>query len=94
MNLRKFAQGQECTMRLPGICNHNSETVVLCHLRVANIAGFGQKPPDLCAVHACSSCHDALDGRTDQDGKLWPHDDRPADILFALARTLARIELD
>jgi hypothetical protein len=54
-------------MRLPGVCNYNAETTVLAHLRRAGSAGMGQKPADVCAVLACSSCHDALDGRGNAD---------------------------
>lgn len=82
-NLRKAARGRECTVRLPGICNHNSETTVLAHLRRAGIAGMGQKPVDLCAVRACSSCHDAIDGRA--NARLYDYDGM---ILDALCRTL------
>ncbi|MGV3346389.1 nuclease domain-containing protein, partial [Enterobacteriaceae bacterium LUAb1] len=36
-NLRKEAKGRECQVRIPGICNGNSETVVLAHLRMAGV---------------------------------------------------------
>lgn len=49
---------------------------------------MGVKPPSLVAVHACSACHDALDGRTDPQAKVWPKENRQADILRALVRTL------
>ena len=62
MNLRKLAERQECMLRLPGICNHNPETTVLAHIR-NQWFGAGSKPPDICAIFACSSCHDAIDGR-------------------------------
>jgi hypothetical protein len=62
VNLRKLAEGQVCSVRLPG-CQHSPETVVLAHIRRANIAGTGQKPPDLCACFACMSCHSIIDGR-------------------------------
>lgn len=58
--LRKSAKGQECQVRIPGICNGNNETTVLAHL---NGGGMGTKKSDLMAAFACSSCHDALDGR-------------------------------
>lgn len=51
-------------MRLPLICNHNPETVVLAHVRRGYTAGKGQKPNDLLGVLACSACHDELDRRT------------------------------
>ncbi|KLU14709.1 MULTISPECIES: DUF1364 domain-containing protein [Xenorhabdus] len=63
-NLRKEARGRECQVRIPGICNGNSETVVLAHYRMAGICGTGMKPPDLLGAWACSACHDEIDRRT------------------------------
>lgn len=63
-NLRKEAQGRECQVRLPGICNGNSETVVLAHYRMAGLCGVGMKPNDLFGAWACSACHDEIDRRT------------------------------
>lgn len=64
-DLRTFARGKPCMVRLAGICNFNPETTVLAHIRRANVAGMGQKPSNFAAVWACSSCHDAIDGRTE-----------------------------
>lgn len=36
-NLRKEARGRECQVRLVGVCNHNPETVVLAHYRMAGL---------------------------------------------------------
>jgi len=69
--LRDSALGESCTLRLPGICNHDTDTVVLCHLRHLSSAGIGQKPDDTAAVYACSACHDAIDGRTRTDMTQW-----------------------
>lgn len=62
------ARGQDCLIRVPGICNHNPETTVFCHVPGA---GMGMKSvykgPDGKEVdigsYGCSSCHDAVDGR-------------------------------
>ncbi len=62
MNLRKLARGQDCKLRIPMCCNFNPETTVLAHIRLG-FGGIGIKPTDWCGVHACSSCHDAIDGR-------------------------------
>ncbi len=61
--LTKLAKGKDCQVRLPGICNFNSETTVLSHYRLAGTCGMGMKPPDLLGAWACSSCHDIVDGR-------------------------------
>ncbi len=84
LNLRKFAKGKICQLRLPGVCNFYIETTVLAHVRRGGVAGMRQKPPDLCGIHACSNCHSALDGRLGP--KKEPSD---TDVLEALCRTLA-----
>lgn len=66
--LRKEARGRGCTVRIPGVCNFNSETVVLAHIRVAGVSGMGLKSPDLLGAWACSNCHDEIDGRTHTSG--------------------------
>ncbi|WP_289281545.1 MULTISPECIES: DUF1364 domain-containing protein [unclassified Methylophaga] len=59
--MRKSARGQECQVRLIGICNFNPETTVLAHL---GGGGIGMKKNDIHGAFCCSACHDALDGRT------------------------------
>lgn len=62
--IRKAARGEDCTIRIPGVCNFDSETTVLCHSnRLADGKGMGLKAPDTAAAFGCSSCHDVLDGR-------------------------------
>ena len=80
--LRQSASGEQCTLRL-GCCNHNPETTVLAHLRLFSMAGMGAKPPDWCAVFACSACHDALDGRSHEP---WGWDDVARALIFTLRR--------
>ncbi len=60
--IRESAKGQECQVRIPGVCNFNPETTVLAH--VGKGSGMGQKCDDIHATYACSSCHDVMDGRT------------------------------
>ena len=59
--LRDSARGQECQVRLPGICNFDRATTVLAHL---NGGGMAMKQSDLFGAYSCSSCHDIVDGRT------------------------------
>lgn len=65
--LTKLARGRECQVRLP-CCNHNPETTVLAHFRLAGICGIGMKPHDILGAWACSACHDEIDRRT----RLFP----------------------
>lgn len=85
-NLRDFAEGKPCTLRFPG-CDGGGETTVLAHIRIGNIAGVGQKPPDLCGAHSCVNCHDILDGR-----KKAPADfNLELRTLMGVIRTLAEV---
>ena len=86
MNLRKLAKGQECMLRLPGICNGNPETTVLAHIR-RGFYGMGIKPVDWAGVWCCSSCHDAYDRRS-QAGTQ--RSDLDAEMLRALCQQLAK----
>ncbi len=65
MNLREYAKGKPCMIRLVGICNRDDTTTVLCHERVSGLSGAGLKSPDFFAAWGCSCCHDVVDGRVD-----------------------------
>ncbi len=80
--LRQSAQGETCTLRLPG-CQCGRVDVFLCHLRFFGWAGIAQKPHDFLAVFACQHCHDVIDRRTDGE---WGFED----LLRALGETLMR----
>jgi len=64
MNLRDYARGQECQIRIPGVCCGDDSTVVLCHLRMAGITGTGMKAPDELGAWGCHTCHAETDRRT------------------------------
>lgn len=83
--IRQSARGKNCTLRIPGICNHDSNTVTLCHLN-SNSKGVGNKSHDIHAVYACSSCHDWLDGRL-TDSSLPQVPKKGSEALRALLET-------
>jgi hypothetical protein len=62
--ITKSAKGEDCTIRLGGVCNGNPETVVLAHLNGVRFGhGVSHKVSDMFGAYACSCCHDAVDGR-------------------------------
>lgn len=62
--IRASARNEECTIRIPGVCNFDVATTVLCHSNdLADGKGMGIKAPDTCAAYGCSACHDVVDGR-------------------------------
>jgi len=70
MNLRRLAQGRQCQIRLPGVCNGNPETTVLAHFRMGGVSGLGMKSPDVIAAWACSACHSVVDSYKDDATQL------------------------
>ena len=64
--LREAARGQSCTVRLPGVCNGNPDTVVLAHAPAGG-RGIARKADDSHAAFACDACHSVLDGRAKSD---------------------------
>lgn len=66
-DLRKQARGRQCQVRLQNICNHNHETTVLAHVRLAGISGLGIKSPDILGTWACNSCHAYCDSHHDAE---------------------------
>jgi hypothetical protein len=69
-NLRLYAKGQNCQVRLENVCNHNPETTVLAHFRISGISGMGLKAPDLLGAWACSNCHSYVDTHHDDSTRL------------------------
>jgi hypothetical protein len=66
--LRDSARGQDCTLRLPGICQGGTDTTVLCHMPShIGLKGMGMKVPDYWACFGCHACHDVIDGRKPDD---------------------------
>ena len=90
MSLRKEAKGRGCMVRIPGVCNFNSETVVLAHIRLTGISGMGMKSPDLIGAWACSACHDEIDGRTNRSGLT--RDELRLAHYDGMARTIVQLE--
>ena len=63
--IRDSANGEECHVRLVGICNGRTDTTVWSHWPGLDAdRGMGIKALDLCGAYACAACHDAVDGRT------------------------------
>lgn len=89
--IRGAAQGEDCTLRIPGVCNRDPATTVLCHSnRLADGKGMGLKAPDTAAAFGCSACHDVLDGRRPLPANLTREQlDRGFDA--AVVRTHARL---
>lgn len=63
IDLRKYAKGKPCLVRVPGWCNNEPETTVLAHYRLIGYSGMSLKNEDLMGAFCCSTCHDLVDGR-------------------------------
>ena len=87
-DLRKYARGQDCQVRIPFVCNRDPATTVLAHIRLSGVSGMGIKAPDLLGAWACEACHSAVDYRTKTD--LSP-DVLRLYHLEGMARTIAKL---
>lgn len=58
------AKGRDCEIRIPGVCNRDPDTVVLCHLPSH---GMGSKSDDIHGAFGCYDCHQAVDGHIKTD---------------------------
>ena len=81
---RISARGEQCTFQIPGVCNGDVETTVLCHLKTG---GMGLKCHDVVSAYGCSDCHDVIDGRR---RGIITADEREFYKFKALTRTLTR----
>jgi hypothetical protein len=64
--LTELARGQDCTFRVPGVCNRNPETTVWCHSNESEHGkGVGCKSHDPHGAFGCSACHDWYDRTRD-----------------------------
>ena len=60
--ITKSARGEECQVRIIGVCNHNPETTVWAHCNsLAAGHGRGLKAMDELGAYCCSDCHDVYD---------------------------------
>lgn len=85
--LRDMAKDKPCMIRL-SVCNGNKATTVLAHYRNSQNAGVGIKPNDMIGAWACSSCHDAVDGRLKTE---YSKDELERAHLDGMARTIKAI---
>ena len=73
------SRGQECTMRVAGVCNYDPETTIPAHINTSG-GKMGGKTHDFMVVDCCSDCHDWLD----------QHKGTEEDRLFYTRRALER----
>ena len=74
--ITESARGQECQVRIPGVCSGDSSTVVWAHaIGTASGKGIGMKSHDVLGAYACQKCHDAYDRRirTNHDRQFIEH---------------------
>lgn len=62
--IRESARGEDCTVRLPGVCTFDPAMTIWSHARW-NSAGKGKsiKAVDLAGAYACTSCDQVYDGQ-------------------------------
>ena len=63
-SIRDSARGEECTVRIVGVCTGDTATTVWSHGPFNDAGkGMGIKGLDLVGCYSCWACHDVVDGR-------------------------------
>lgn len=57
--IMQSAKGEDCTLRLTGVCNFNPETTIAAH--IGSRRGMACKCGDNMVVYSCSNCHGEID---------------------------------
>lgn len=83
---REASRGAECSLRIPGVCCHDTETTVGAHLRLPFLSGAAQKPDDLFIMDACHACHTYQEAL----GMKQVDEIGAREILYALTQTQMR----
>jgi hypothetical protein len=86
--LMDFAREQTCTLRIPGVCNNDPATTVAAHVP-GPLKSQNSKVADWFCVHACSACHDCLDGRW--RSSVWDDGQKVKMIIRAIYETQSRL---
>jgi hypothetical protein len=60
--ITRSAKGENCTIRLGGVCTHDNETTVYAHISGVRF-GHGVGIKTNFGAYACCACHDVLDNR-------------------------------
>ena len=77
--IRQSARGEDCDVRIAGVCNFDPATTVWSHYPgLAGGRGMGLKSLDACGVYCCSACHDLADDRAPA-----PHGMTRQDVMLA-----------
>ncbi len=84
--ITESARGEQCQVRIYGVCNRDPETVVWAHANGSAAGkGIGMKSPDLLGAYACHACHDLYDRR-----RPLPREFNRADVELAFWHGHAR----
>lgn len=60
--ITESARGEQCHIRMPGICNFNPETTVWCHGNGSAVGkGLWMKAHDILGAYGCFACHQVYD---------------------------------
>lgn len=86
--LTAAANGQPCTLQIPGLCCNDPERTVPCHSPLGEDRN-GTKAPDFALADGCTPCHDYLDRRTKLNGEHINDEDQHFYTHRGIMRTLA-----
>lgn len=87
--ITQSAKGEDCTLRIPTVCNGNTTTTIFAH--IPGNKGTATKNHDIFGVYCCSACHDWMDRRIPESMYHFPSKLRYKEILRALQETQLKL---
>jgi hypothetical protein len=91
--IRRAACGEECTLRIGGVCNYDPATSVWCHSnRLEHGKGMGTKAHDIFGCIGCSACHAFYDGGYVRAGWTRAEVEHAFDIAMGISHGVLRLK--
>lgn len=89
--IRESARGEDCTVRIPGICHYQPEYTIWSHFRgLAGGKGMGIKSHDACGAYACTACDAVYDGQRPRPEGMTKED---VDLAWLKGHILSLVKL-
>jgi len=89
--ITESARGEECLVRIPGVCKYAPEYTIWSHCRhIAAGRGKGIKSVDLAGAYCCTACDAVYDGQARRP-KGMSKEQVDADWAMGHFRTLVRM---
>lgn len=91
IKIRESARGEECLVRIPGVCSFDPAKTIASHYRgSAGGKGMTHKASDLAIAYACTDCDAVYDGQRQRPAGMTKNE---VDLAWCLGHLRTLIKL-